>query len=419
MGNAYDNASLVLTPNGYKAGKMYSAIPTDGSGDFTFIRAGIAMRRNSVGLWEEVAANVPRLQYPVGGGCPSWLVEPQRTNSIRNNSAVGAVVGSPGTLPTNWTNFLSGLTQTIVGTGTEKGLPYIDIRLNGVASSASALILFEASNIITASNAQIWTESIFSKVVAAPNPANSYDLLMYERTSGGGYITEGSIPFVVTSALQRFSFTRTLSGGGTVAFVQPIVRFNLTNGASYDFTIRIAAPQMELGASATSPIITAGSALTRLGDLATLSKTITQLSTFVSECFLQAGSLSDGLNYRYFDVRAASNNRITCHRQNNTIRVDVVTPSGVSFSNVVFTLPTLAVGQRYIFAIRLNSGSFNFFANGALVFTSTTILMPTFTTANVNYGSDGASTQWSGSLGVFLNCDLALTDPQCIALTTL
>ncbi len=26
--------------------------------------------------------NVPRLHYPVGGGCPSWLVEPQRTNLL-------------------------------------------------------------------------------------------------------------------------------------------------------------------------------------------------------------------------------------------------------------------------------------------------------------------------------------------------
>jgi hypothetical protein len=86
MGNAYNNASLLVTPNGYKASKIYSAKPTDGTGDLAFSRASTAMRRNSAGLWEEVANNVPRLQYPVGGGCPSWLFEPQATNSFLNSN---------------------------------------------------------------------------------------------------------------------------------------------------------------------------------------------------------------------------------------------------------------------------------------------------------------------------------------------
>jgi len=32
----YDKASLILTPNGFKASKLYSLTPTDGTGDFTF-----------------------------------------------------------------------------------------------------------------------------------------------------------------------------------------------------------------------------------------------------------------------------------------------------------------------------------------------------------------------------------------------
>jgi hypothetical protein len=50
--------------------------------------------------------------------------------------------------------------------------------------------------------------------------------------------------------------------------VQPFVRFNLTNGATYDFTIRIAAPQMELGAYASTFIPTTTAAVTRLADAA-------------------------------------------------------------------------------------------------------------------------------------------------------
>ena len=59
----FDSASLVVTPNGTKASKLYSIIPTDGSGDLTVTRATTATRVNSSGLIESVANNVPRLDY--------------------------------------------------------------------------------------------------------------------------------------------------------------------------------------------------------------------------------------------------------------------------------------------------------------------------------------------------------------------
>lgn len=75
----FDSASLVITPSGYKASKLYSIKPTDGSGDLSVTRATTATRVNSSGLIESVSANVPRLDYS-NGTCPSILVEPQRTN---------------------------------------------------------------------------------------------------------------------------------------------------------------------------------------------------------------------------------------------------------------------------------------------------------------------------------------------------
>jgi hypothetical protein len=78
--------SLALIPSGYKASKVYSVLPTDGTGDFTFTRSGNATRVNSEGLIELVSTNVPRLNYPlidgVVSGCPSLLLEPSRLNLI-------------------------------------------------------------------------------------------------------------------------------------------------------------------------------------------------------------------------------------------------------------------------------------------------------------------------------------------------
>ena len=81
-------ASLIVTPNAVKASKLYSIIPSNGNGDMTVVRATTATRVNSAGIIESVAANVPRLNYDVAGGCPSILVEPLRTNRLLNSDVV-------------------------------------------------------------------------------------------------------------------------------------------------------------------------------------------------------------------------------------------------------------------------------------------------------------------------------------------
>jgi len=86
--NLIDTSSLVVTPNGYKATKLYSVIPTSGAGDLTFSRTGdTATRVNSSGLVESVLADKPRLDY-FDGTCPKLLLEPQRTNLVLYSSDV-------------------------------------------------------------------------------------------------------------------------------------------------------------------------------------------------------------------------------------------------------------------------------------------------------------------------------------------
>ena len=79
------NPILALIPSGYKgqtatAPKVYSVLPSDGSGDFTFDRAnGLATRINKNGLIEEVANDTPRLDY-LNSTCPNLLLESESTN---------------------------------------------------------------------------------------------------------------------------------------------------------------------------------------------------------------------------------------------------------------------------------------------------------------------------------------------------
>jgi hypothetical protein len=71
----YDLASLVVVPSGYKASKVYAQKPLTTDGQLTFSRASTATRVNASGLIEEVASNVPRLDY-LGSSCPRTFGTP-------------------------------------------------------------------------------------------------------------------------------------------------------------------------------------------------------------------------------------------------------------------------------------------------------------------------------------------------------
>lgn len=76
--------TLALIPSAYNTSKVYSVLPSNGDGDFTFSRSSSATRVNQDGLIETVEVDVPRIDYS-DGGCPSLLLEPSRTNSVTNS----------------------------------------------------------------------------------------------------------------------------------------------------------------------------------------------------------------------------------------------------------------------------------------------------------------------------------------------
>jgi hypothetical protein len=237
MGNAYDSASLLVTPNGYKASKIYSAKPTDGTGDLAFSRASTAMRRNSAGLWEEVANNVPRLQYPIGGGCPSWLFEPQATNSVNysNNLSLG------------WSNL--GGNSIIVDTTTPCDL---FVAQNGTRLRKNIAEGTQAQfreNTFTPTNGVTYVISFFAKSLVGTNEIN-IDLVD----------SPFAAPIPITNTWNRYEATLTATGGSTGLDI------GFGSSCALNNEIVICGIQIEVGSVATSPIITAGSAVTRLAD---------------------------------------------------------------------------------------------------------------------------------------------------------
>jgi hypothetical protein len=102
-----DTASLIVTPNAYKEGKLYSVIPSDGSGDLTFTRATTATRVNSAGLVELVPYNL--LTYSEQFDNAAWVK--QNGTITPNTIASPSGVSSADTFTDNSTNSLHGIVR--------------------------------------------------------------------------------------------------------------------------------------------------------------------------------------------------------------------------------------------------------------------------------------------------------------------
>lgn len=215
------------------------------------------------------------------------LVEEARTNVIRNSVAAGAVAGTPGTLPTNWLELSlgAGISRQVVGVGTEDGLTYVDMRFFGTTSTSPAVQLnFEQPGIVAASAAQVWTTSCFTKLVAGSlADVSLVTLRLYPRSA-----VPAELPGVVSSDLKseitaaRARISAALTTPASTATVNTGIAFSVTGTKTLDFTIRLYSPQLELGAFATSPIITTGAAGTRGADRGRITQSPTASGTIIA-----------------------------------------------------------------------------------------------------------------------------------------
>jgi hypothetical protein len=235
-------------------------------------------RYNPAAAFTSTAYYGPRFDYdPVTLAARGLLIEEQRTNSIRNNTMVGAVAGTPGTTPTNWTTVLAGLTQEVVGTGTESGITYIDIRFSGTTTATQISVFFETITGVSVTNGNTYAFSTYWRLTAGSLAGfSATGLILNGYDSGGaflvGSVTAGSYVGSPTPSSTMSRVSRAYTGANaSLAFGRPGVFFVTTIGAAVDFTLRIGLPQLELGAFSTSVIPTFGSAAaTRAADVATM-----------------------------------------------------------------------------------------------------------------------------------------------------
>ena len=101
-----DTANLAMIPAAYAEDKVYSVVPSDGDGDFTFTRSLSGTRINKGGYIETMAENVPRLNYRLDAdgnptGCAELLLEASTTNLVRQSENFASTWAKNGTTITS------------------------------------------------------------------------------------------------------------------------------------------------------------------------------------------------------------------------------------------------------------------------------------------------------------------------------
>jgi hypothetical protein len=335
------------------------------------------------------------------------LVEEARTNSIRNNTMVGAVAGTPGTLPTNWVSpgSVNGLTQQIVGSGIENGVNYIDLKLSGTPSASGAHdVVLEPNTQVAAANGQTWSHSSYFKLAAGTVTNTALSILVLGRDSVGSLVggQVQQVAFTPTTAAlttQRVASTLIMSSA-SVAFVSPRIRLDYTNGAAIDVTLRIGLPQLEQGAFASSVILTTAAAATRSADVSTSAATtrsadVAQITgTNFSSWYQQNEGtvLFDGIN----PAASTTNYSISDGSTNNLIQTDTGTSTRVARvvnagvtqanNNIAYTY-----GTTQKFALSYATNSINFANAGVLGTEDTSATIPTVDQVKIGANPTGTN----------------------------
>ena len=374
-----DDVSIVVTPNGYKAGELYAVIPSDGAADMDVTRATDATRVDENGLIEEVLVNVPRIDY-TGGGCPHILIEPQRTNLITYSEDFSQ---------SYWTK--SGVTVSLETTIKSPNGGYNSYKISSGTSG----------NLNRIAGVTGQTKSIFVRTVSG---TGTIGVLSY---NGGSASTQN-----ITEEWQRFDvLANTGDTDGTTFFAVDFRNSTLAE-------VLIWGAQLENGLNVTSYIPTSGSTVTRNQDIISRDGIGSLVNSEEGVVFVEMAALINGGSYRSISLSDGTNT--------NVLEIDFAPTSNrleVYFiiNGVSYLSPnsyTIVQTDYNKIAFSWEENNLKLYVNGIeLVNDLTATLLPNkfnklkFTTSNGSFPFNGKVKQ----LQVYTT---ALTDSQLAALTS-
>ncbi len=400
--------SLAMIPSGYKDGKVYSVLPTNGDGDFTFSRGSNATRVNKDGLIEEITGqDTPRLDYS-DSSCPSLLLEPQSTNLIEysedftqgwteNNSTVtnNQVISPDGTLNADKITKTSGdggvvYSKSINGTYTVSSYIKADV------SSWSLLYI----NFSGGTDGQVFFD-LENGVIGNEVSADGF----IENVGNGWYRCGAT--FTTPANLSDFRIFPSEPNSTTA-----------TNGSIYVWGV-----QLEEQSYPTSYIPTNGVIATRLADECVNTSAGSVIGQIEGTMFIEAENnpiayLLNSPNNVIFGSINSGNYLNNFHFTTDSSNIYVYCNSGGALQAVIGTsLPSSSILKM---AVTYTSSEIKFFVNGVLVGTDTSLNLPIgMNQIDVGYmGQQPATQKMRGGINNFILFDKEITEAEAIALTS-
>jgi hypothetical protein len=178
------SASLLVTPNGYTEGVLFSTLPNSSSGDFTVTRATTATRTNASGLIELVPYNL--LQYSEAITTSPWSNQGTPIVTINDTTAPNGALTADKITNSNSSNYVRQSVNLVVGQ-----IYAASVYIKNIDATQS--ILFIRS---TASNLNL-------VITWSGNDISSTNVGTFESVGDGWYRVQASFTALEASALFR------------------------------------------------------------------------------------------------------------------------------------------------------------------------------------------------------------------------
>lgn len=385
---------FALIPSAYKLNKIYSPLPSDGSGDFVFSRGTEATRVNKDGLIEMIGANIPRLDY-TNSSCPELLLERASSNlCLYSQSNFNDQV--------NWLKFLTPDNLTV----TEGSI----IAPDGTLSGAKIDYLNKGSDAVftqnvTVENAQDYVLSVWMK----GEQGGEVVKLLLSNNSGG--ISGTTDEFTLTDEWARYESSIKTADATDRGFQLRMEQVDNPLGA----TFYAWGAQLEKNSFASSYIPTEASIVSRGIDLVTDNSNI-DLTSSKFTLFVSLNMVGN----------KQENARISINNGNdvNIIRMSTVS-DGVAIGQYVggslvsgsfFKVDYATYGGALKIAIVSTDLGFDIYVNGALAITRAQGAIDASSYTHIGF-TDGNGDNFAGRVRDFRYYDEHLTEQELIDLT--
>jgi hypothetical protein len=400
--------SLALLPSGYKASKVYSVLPTDGSGDLTFTRAAdTATRVNSDGLIESVLANIPRLDY-LNSSCPRLLLEPQRTNLALYSEQFDNAY---------WTK--TNATITANNAVSPDGFTNADKLVEDSTSNAH-LIRRDITTTAASYTFTVYAKAAERSYIFLYNTTATYGKVFNLSTGTVGTGTVGTVTASIQSAgngWYRCSITGTATAASN-AFRIYVLSTDTTSAAyTGDGTsgILIYGAQIELGAYGTSYIPTLGAAVTRGEDLTSKAGISSLIGQTEGTIFVDIDLPNNAANDIFTFASTGVNDIFLASNGGNLLTRIYYNSNALFFAQ--YAIP--AAGGRFKMAIAYKSVDSAFYVNGTLVGTNTGSFAFTATLGTINLTNNQYAGRNNKNINQALLFKTRLTNAELAELTTI